>query len=405
MRSPSALASLGVSFCGFDLPHPFLLAATPASRNGEMISRAFEMGWAGAVWKTIGQVPGVPNPKVSPAYHSLRWNHHIWCFENIDLGNPTPLDETLREISRVKAWFPDRLLVVSLRGDEAPRQWQELAIVAQQAGADMLELMVSCPHDASDNLTTDQTMTHTVSTVTRWIQAVASLPVMVKISPNTSDARLLARAAKGAGAQAISAANTIRCLAGVDLDTLVPLPSVGEHSCFGGCSGPALKPIVLQIVAELAMDPFLGLPLSAIGGVSDWRDAVEYLLVGATTVQVGTAVMLNGYRILEDLLSGLSNFLEQKGFSSCRDLIGHSIQYLTGQPQLSREHVVKARIVEEKCVRCLRCYVACRDGAHQAIEVGEDRLPWVDESRCVGCALCQQTCPVPGAVRMVQPAL
>ncbi len=392
---------LSIEFCGIRFKNPFMVAPSPSTHSGDQVRRAFDHGWAGVVWKTLGSIAGVDHPKVSPCYAHLNPNGPLSGFENIDLGNDVPLEQSLKEIAGVKKDYPDSVLIVSIRGEKSEEKWKDLARRTEDTGADMLELMFSCPHDIADSQEGEGEVGRLARRIAEWTREVVRLPIMVKMSPNVTDIRVPARAAKAGGANAISATNTIRCLMGVDLETLRPLPTVGGMSAFGGYSGPAIKPIILRFVAELAKDPKLGLPISAIGGVASWADAVEYLLLGASTVQVGTAGMFYGFRIIDDLLSGLENFMEAKGFASLSEMIGKSLPYITTQPSLDRNHKVKARPNLDKCVKCLRCYVACQDGAYMAIDIGDERTPVVSEEKCQGCSLCHLICPVEGAMEMV----
>ncbi len=391
---------LNIHFCGIKFANPFIVAASPSTHSGDMVRRAFDHGWSGVVWKTLGAITGVDRPKVSPCYAHKGRNEQLQCFENIDLGNEVPLEQSFREISEVKRDYPGSVLIISIRGENDEKKWKELSKRAEDAGADMLELMFSCPHDIADSQEGEGEIGRQAKAITAWVRETIRIPIMVKMSPNVTDIRIPARAAKAGGADAISATNTIRSILGIDLKTLRPLPTVGGMSAFGGYSGPAIKPIILRMVAELARDPKLGLPLSAIGGVVSWMDAVEYMLLGATTVQVGTATMFYGFRMIDDLLSGMENFLREKGFSSVAELIGLSLPYITTQPALDRNSLLRAKPDPEKCVKCLRCYVACRDGAYQAIQVGLERTPQVLEDRCSGCSLCTHVCPSPGAMEM-----
>jgi dihydropyrimidine dehydrogenase (NAD+) subunit PreA len=392
---------LSVDFCGLRFKNPFLVAPSPSTHCGDQVRRAFDYGWAGVVWKTLGVISGVEHPKVSPCYAKVGTDHLLEGFENIDLGNDVPLEVSLAEIAGVKRDYPDSVLIVSIRGEREERRWKDLARRVEDSGADIIELMFSCPHDIADSQEGEGEIGSLAKRITEWTREVVRTPLMVKMSPNVTDIRVPARAAKAGGADAISATNTIRCLMGIDLKTLRPLPSVAGYSAFGGYSGPAIKPIILGLVAELAKDPKLGLPISAIGGVVSWVDAAEYLLVGARTVQVGTAGMYYGFRIIEDLVSGLENFLAEKGFASVAELIGLSLPYLTTQPSLDRGYKVKPKLNSHRCIGCLRCYVACRDGGYMAMEVGPERMPLIDEEKCQGCSLCSLTCPVEGALEMV----
>jgi dihydropyrimidine dehydrogenase (NAD+) subunit PreA len=392
---------LSIEFAGIRFANPFVLAASPSTHSGEQVRRALDYGWSGVVWKTLGTITGVEHPKVSPCYAYSGTYKRLNGFENIDLGNDMPLYRSFQEIQRVKKDYPSSVVIVSIRGETSEEKWKELAFRAEDAGADILELMFSCPHDIADNPDSEGDIGRQAETITRWTKETVHIPVMVKMSPNVTDVRVPARAAKAGGADAISATNTIRSLLGVDLETLRPVPTVGGMSTLGGYSGPAIKPIILRIVAELAGDAKLSLPISAIGGVVSWRDALEYLLLGAGMVQVGTAAMLYGFKIVEGLLSGLENFLTAKGFSSVSEIRGLSLPYLTTHARLDRGASLKAKLNPDKCTHCLRCHVACRDGAYQAIEIVSERSPVILEEKCRGCSLCTIVCPSEGAIEMV----
>jgi len=395
--------SLETEFCGFKLINPFLLAPTPMTASADMIERAFDCGWAGAVWKTIGIVSGVASPKVSPRYVALRDDgHDLFGFENIDLGNARSYDDSFLEMERVKERFPRHMIVASIRGESDSKAWQELAVRADQAGADALEAMFSCPHDTEHgSQSANENWGRTMGQIAEWIRAVSSLPLTVKMSPNVADMRFQARIAASCGVTGVSVANTVRCLGGVDLDTLRPIPTVDGFSTFGGYSGPAIKPIILRFVAELASDSQCGVAISGVGGISSWRDAVEYLLLGASSLQIGTGAMVYGQRIIDDLLDGLIQFMVRHEFERVPDLVGASLPYLVAHQELDRQHRVMPQIDLATCSGCGRCYVACADGGESAIRFGPDRVPAVESETCSGCGLCAQVCPVQGCIDMV----
>jgi len=281
--------------------------------------------------------------------------------------------------------------------------WQELTVRCQEAGASALELNFSCPHggipgkQVGSEIGQDPQVT---KQITGWVKELAKVPVWVKLTPNITDITIPGNAAKAAGADAITAINTIRALIGINLDTLEPYPSVKGCSAFGGYSGPAVKPIALRYVAELARG--VGLPVSGVGGINNWRDAAEFILAGATTLQVCTAVMFNGYEIINELLDGLTGFMEDKGFSSIEEFRGLVLPKLSGVTELDTSWRVISEIDRTTCVKCNLCYVACRDAGYQAIEIREDRLPYTLEDKCTGCSLCMQVCPVWDCITMKQ---
>ena len=388
---------ISVDFCGFHLENPFLLSAAPPTTTGEMIQRAFDAGWAGAVTKTLALKP---TPNVEPRFASLHWEGSMIGFENIEQISHRELEVWLSEIQEIKQKYPHKLLVASLMAPAVRDEWHELIQKVQSAGPDMIELNLSCPHMAEKGIGSsigqDPSLT---GDVVKWVKEVAEVPVMVKLTPNVTDIISIGVAAKNYGADALSAINTVLGFMGIDLDTMEPKPSVNGFSAFGGISGPCVKPIALRIAVQLAKGT--GLPLSAIGGISNWRDAAEFLLCGATTLQLCTAVMCGGYGIVEDLKIGLSNYLYEKGFSSVKELIGQALPKIrAGLADLDFSYKAVAEIDKAKCVKCDLCYVSCRDAGYDAIKLDEERLPTVDEEKCDGCSLCQRVCPVLGCVKM-----
>jgi dihydropyrimidine dehydrogenase (NAD+) subunit PreA len=241
--------------------------------------------------------------------------------------------------------------------------------------------------------------------VTEWVKEATSLPVIVKLTPNVTSITPPARAAVKGGADALSLINTINSLMGVDLDTMIPQPNVNGMAAHGGYCGPAVKPIALNMVSELARDAEVNIPISGIGGIGNWRDAAEFILLGSTTVQVCTAVMHYGYRIVEDMIDGLSNYLDEKGFKSVTEIIGRSVPRVTDWGSLDLHYKTVAHIDHSKCIQCNLCHIACEDGAHQCIpftQIDGRRFPIIDKQECVGCNLCYLVCPSPGCISMVR---
>ncbi|MCL1594931.1 MAG: NAD-dependent dihydropyrimidine dehydrogenase subunit PreA [Actinomycetia bacterium] len=398
------MADLSVNMCGIDSPNPFWLASAPPTNTGDQIARAFDAGWGGAVWKTLGE----PIENVYSRYSSIDVNgQKIVGLNNIELITDRSLEMNLIEIEEVKRRYPDHAVVVSLMVESNADAWDEIIKQVEQAGADGIELNFGCPHGMSERgmgAAVGQVPDYTCD-ITGWAKASATVPVLVKLTPNITDIRMAARAAKNGGADGVSLINTINSITGVDLDNFVPRPVVGDKSSHGGYCGPAVKPIALNMVASIAADPFTeGLPISGIGGIATWQDVAEYILLGSTTIQVCTAVMHYGYRIVEDMAEGLSNYLDSKGMASVNELRGLSVAKVTDWQDLDINYVVKADIDQDKCIHCGLCYVACQDGAHQAIgaERSEDDKTnvWIIEDACVGCNLCSLVCPVQGCITM-----
>jgi dihydropyrimidine dehydrogenase (NAD+) subunit PreA len=283
--------------------------------------------------------------------------------------------------------------------------WHEIVKRSQDTGCDGFELNFGCPHGMSERgmgAAMGQVPEYTCM-VTEWVKEVSEIPVIVKLTPNVTNIIPPGKAAQNGGADAVSLINTINSIMGVDIDTMIPYPNVNGMAAHGGFCGPAVKPIALNMVSELRRDAEFNIPISGIGGISNWRDAVEFMLLGAGTVQVCTAVMHYGYRIVEDMIDGLNNYLDEKGFASVNDIIGASAGRITDWGNLDLNYDVKAHVNVENCIRCNLCYVACEDGAHQSFdfqEVDGLRYPHVIESECVGCNLCYLICPSPGAITM-----
>jgi len=444
--------SLAVDFAGIRSPNPFWLASAPPTNSGEQIMRAFDAGWGGAVWKTIGE----PIVNVSSRYSSIDWNgQRMMGFNNIELISDRPLIDNLREISEVKKRYPRHAVVASLMVESKREAWHTIVAQAEDAGADGLELNFGCPHGMSERgmgSAVGQVPEYT-EMITAWVKEKARTPVIVKLTPNISDIRVIARAAKRGGADAVSAINTINSITGIDLDTLVPRPNVDGKSSHGGYCGPAVKPIALNMVEQVASDPEAALPISGIGGIAAWQDAAEFILLGCGTVQVCTAAMHYGYRIVEDMIDGLTGWMAQKGFAAIEDFRGASVPRVAEWKHLNLSYKIVARIDTAKCIGCELCYIACWDGAHQCIHLdraagpidGHDpemhvkpavveartrasiavtpipkldhlagtqadgksttplaRIPRVDETECVGCNLCSLVCPVDECITMVE---
>jgi dihydropyrimidine dehydrogenase (NAD+) subunit PreA len=388
---------ISVDFCGFHLENPFMLSSAPPAANIEMIQRAFDAGWGGAVTKTLALTA---TQNVMPRFASLRSEGKMIGFENIEQITDRELEEWLPGIRKTKQKYPNNLLVASLMAPAVPDEWHKLVQKVQSAGPDMIELNLSCPHMAEGGIGSAIGQDPRLAgDVTKWVKEVAEVPVMVKLTPNVTDIISIGNAAKRNGADALSAINTVLSMTGIDLDTMEPKPSVKGLSTFGGFSGPSVKPISLRIAVQLAKG--VGLPLSSIGGITTWRDAAEFLMCGATTMQLCTAVMWKGYGIIEDLTTGLSNYLYEKDIGSVKEIIGHALPKIYDSlGDLDFAHKVVFEIDKTKCIKCGLCYVACRDGGYDAIELDEERVPTVDEEKCDGCSLCMHVCPVWDCVKM-----
>ena len=384
---------------GIQSPNPFWLASAPPANSGRQIQRAFEAGWGGAVWKTLG----VPIQNVSSRFagHTIR-GVQAAGFSNIELITDRPLETNLREITETKKLFPKNPIIVSLMV-ETEVEWREIIKKSIDAGADGLELNFGCPHGMCERGMGSAVGQEPAinERITGWAVKYSTVPVLVKLTPNVGNIVPHGLAARRGGAHGVSLINTIKSIVGVDIDRFIPLPRVGNMSTNGGYCGAAVKPIALHMVAALAREKQFGLPISGIGGISNWRDAVEFILLGSSTVQVATEVMLRGYNIVEDMTDGLQEYMRTHGFDRIDQMVGKAIPAYTEWGDLDMNYETVAKIDADKCIGCQLCVAACHDGAHQCIHPQQDtRVPHVDEAECVGCNLCQIVCPVPECITM-----
>lgn len=384
------MADLSIDFVGMHFPNPFMLASAPPTRTAEMIKRAFDAGWGGAVTKSIALDPA---EDLQPRLQPLRHRKRNIGMENVELTTQLTVEDWQQEIADIKAVYPDRPLWASIMDAPVGENWQRLAESMQEAGADALELNVSCPHGMPSKgmgafIGQNAELT---GQVVSWVKKVSKVPVVVKLTPNVTDISFVAQAAKDNGADALCTINTVLGLIGVDLDTLTPVPSVGGVSTYGGYSGPGIKPIALRCVAQIAKAT--GLPVSGLGGLSTWQDVVEIMAVGASTVQVCTAVMWKGYYIIEKLLPGLENYLDSKGFTNLNPIIGAALPKIVEFPQMPLAPRARAS-VDDTCNGCLLCVTACSDGGFQAITGIKGEIVTIDGDKCDGCGLCAMVCPL-----------
>jgi dihydropyrimidine dehydrogenase (NAD+) subunit PreA len=439
------LADLRTNFAGIKSPNPFWLASAPPTNSGEQIMRAFDAGWGGAVWKTIGE----PVTNVSSRYSSVDWGaERMMGLNNIELISDRTVEVNLREMAEVKRRYPKHAVIASLMVESTREAWHEIVKRAEDAGADGLELNFGCPHGMNERgmgSAVGQVPEYT-ERITAWVKEAARTPVLVKLTPNVTDIRTIARAARQAGADGLSAINTINSITGIDLDTFMPRPNVDGKTSHGGYCGPAVKPIALNMVQQILSDDGTT-PVSGIGGVGNWYDAAEFLLMGCTSVQVATAAMHYGYRIVQEMIDGLSEWMDSHGFATIDDFRGKSLTNVTEWQHLNLNYKIVARIDEALCIGCQLCHIACWDGAHQCIHMDRvsgvvdgpvelhakpkefgrerivttpitkldppkvhtgpysttlERIPRVDETECVGCNLCSLVCPVDQCITMVE---
>ena len=390
-------AALKTELCGIPLENPFLLSSSVVASTYDMCARAFEAGWAGAAFKTICAFDiHEASPRFS-AIHSA--NGDIVGFKNIEQLSDHGVAENMDIFCRLKKNYPHKFLLASIMGRN-DAEWGELAHLCQENGADAIELNFSCPNMMEDGLGSDiGQIPELVERFTAATKRGTTLPVLAKLTPNVARMSPAAVAAKRGGADGLAAINTIKSIVGVNPHTYVSSPAVKGGSAVGGYSGNAVKPIALRFIAELGQNPGLsGMHISGMGGVETWRDALEFLLLGAGSIQVTTAVMQYGYRIIDDLKSGLNYYLRDKGFSQVGEIVGLGLDTVSESTEaIARDSIVYPKFLRKNCLGCGRCEISCADGGHQAIRLNEKRQPILDPKRCVGCHLCLLVCPA-GAI-------
>lgn len=398
------MIDLSTNCGGIKSPNPFWLASAPPTNSAYQVCKAFEQGWGGAVWKTIGE----PVMNVCNRYGGYDYNgQKLIGLNNIELISDRPIEVNFKEIKETKRLFPDRAVVVSLMVESKKETWHEIVKRTIDTGCDGIELNYGCPHGMSERGMGSAVgqVPEYCKMITEWVMEISTIPVLVKLTPNVSNIVYPARAAKAANASGISLINTINSIIGIDLDTFEIKPSVAGKGGHGGYAGAAVKPIALHLVSQVARDKEVNLPISAIGGITNWKDAVEFILLGASSVQVCTAVMHYGFRIVNDMIEGITNWMETKGFTSIEDFRGQSLPHLDDFGNFNLLHKTVARIDQKKCIHCNLCYIACEDGAHQCIDlipVNGHNKTVVRENDCVGCSLCSLVCPVESCISMVR---
>ena len=388
---------LSITFLGVKFPNPFCLSSSPVGNDYDMCKKAYDTGWGGVVFKTIGPKSYVIN-EVSPRFDVLNKEAEPFVgFKNMEQIAEHSLEENLADLARLKKEYPDKVLIASIMGND-DESWEDLARKVTEAGADMIEMNLSCPQMTSHAMGSD--VGTNPELCKRYCQAVkrgSKLPMMAKMTPNITDMVDVAKACLEGGADGISAINTIKSICNVDLDKKIGMPIVNGKSSISGYSGKAVKPVALRFIQQLRT-AIPNIEISGIGGIETWEDAAEFILVGARTLQVTTAIMQYGYRIVEDLNNGLMHYMEEQHVEHLEDLVGLANKNIIPAENLDRDYIVYPEIDLDKCVGCGRCYISCYDGAHQAMEWDENkRRPHCNHDKCVGCLLCGHVCPV-GAI-------
>lgn len=396
VKSEELTADLSMEFCRVKCENPFFLSSSVVASGYEMCANALRAGWGGIVYKTIGFIK--PD-EVSPRFDAIgKESTPFVGFKNLEQISDHPLKENLEILRKLKEDFPTKIIVSSImRSTE--EEWTELARLSEEAGCDIIECNFSCSQMVGEGLGSDVGQNpKLVRAYTSAAKRGTKLPVLAKMTPNIGNMEVPAIAAKEGGADGIAAINTVKSLTRIDLDTMVSFPSVNGKCSVSGYSGKAVKPIALRFIHDMAVCPELsGMPLSGIGGIESWHDALEFIALGCENIQITTAVMQYGYRIIDDLISGTKAYLKAHRMSLLSELTGSALKNVVPADDLDRGTVVYPLFSKERCVGCGRCYISCMDGGHQAIVIGENRKPHLTGGKCVGCLLCSLACPT-GAI-------
>jgi dihydropyrimidine dehydrogenase (NAD+) subunit PreA len=388
------MPSLSIKFCGITCENPFFLASSAVCTNYEMVARAFDMGWAGVFYKTIC-VQDIH--EVSPRFDAVKNGTSFAGFRNMEQLSENPVDVDFDILHRLKQNYPTKVVVASIMG-QTEEQWIELAKMAEDAGVDAVELNFSCPQMRLAGMGSDVGQNaELVTFYTAYVKRSVKIPVIAKMTPNITQINEPAMGAYFAGVDAISAINTIKSV------TMSPQSAVSEKQTVSGYSGRAVKPIALRYIYEMAANTIMkNVELSGIGGIETWRDALEFIQLGCRNVQVCTAVMEYGYRIIDDLILGMQNYMAERDLDSMESLVGEQLPNFSLPHDLDRETIVYPKIDRERCIGCGRCYTSCMDGGHQAISFDSDsRQPHIVGTKCVGCHLCRLVCPT-GAIALTK---
>jgi dihydropyrimidine dehydrogenase (NAD+) subunit PreA len=385
---------LGIEFCGIPCENPFFLSSSVVASNYEMVAKAFDMGWAGVAFKTIGVF--VPD-EVSPRFTTIRKEGNSFIgFKNIEQISDHTLEENLEYLKRLKENYPTKIIIASILGQNE-EEWTYLARRMTEVGADIIECNFSCPHMTGEGLGSDVGQNpELVAKYTAATRKGTHLPILAKMTPNIGNMEIPAIAAMENGATGIAAINTIKSIMNVHLDDFSSEPQVEGKSCVGGYSGKTVKPIALRFINDMKKHPKLKeVPISGMGGIETWRDGAEFIALGCENLQITTSVMQYGYRIIDDLIDGLSTYLGEMGFGSVQEMVGMALPKLVQAEQLNRHSISYPKFHRDQCIGCGRCYLSCYDGGHQAIEMDENKeQPILKAKQCVGCHLCAVVCPV-----------
>lgn len=388
---------LSVNYLGVKCQNPFFLSSSPVGGNYDMVRKCYETGWAGCFFKTVGIFVA---DECSPRFDQTNKEGLPWLgFKNMEQISDKPTELNFEYMYRLVRDYPEHVTVATIMGS-SEEEWKQLAKMCDEAGVPLIEGNFSCPQMTSHAMGSD--VGTNPELVKKYCEAVTSttkIPFIAKMTPNITSMEVPARAALEGGAAAVSCINTIKSISNIDFENMTAMPVVNGKSSISGYSGAAVKPIALRFCANLLQDEIVGKrDLSGIGGIETWKDAAEFLALGCKTVQVTTAIMQYGYRIVEDMINGLAHFMDERGYDNLEQFIGCALPNIIPAEDLNRDFRLLPKFDDKKCVGCGRCYVSCYDAAHQAIDWNEKkRRPELNDN-CVGCHLCLNVCPVQGCI-------
>lgn len=384
---------LSIEYLGVECPNPFFLSSSPVGGNYDMVAKSLDTGWGGVFFKTVGIFVA---DECSPRFDIVKKEDTPWLgFKNMEQISDKPTERNFEFLKRLKKDYPDKVIVASIMGS-SDEEWRQLAQMCDDAKVDLIEGNFSCPQMTSHAMGSDVgTNPDLVRAYSKAVSETTKIPFIAKMTPNITDMVLSGRAAIEGGSKGLSAINTVKSITNIDLENMTAMPVVDGKSSISGYSGAAVKPIALRFIANMAQDPILkDIPLSGIGGIETWRDCLEFLLLGCRNLQVTTAIMQYGYRIVEDMANGLMHWMGEHGYNHLDEFIGKAVGNVIPAEELNRDYKILPKFDTDKCVGCGRCYISCYDGGHQAIDWDENtRRPSLNDE-CVGCHLCLNVCPV-----------
>ena len=390
---------LHITFCGIPCENPFFLASSAICTNYEMVARSFDAGWAGVFYKTICMQEIHETSPRFDAMHNNATHGDFYGFRNMEQLSENSVETDFDILRRLKQNYPTKVVIASIMGQDE-QEWIKLAKMAEEAGCDAVELNFSCPQMKYKGMGSDVGQSpELVNTYTACVKSSVKIPVIPKMTPNITHISEPAMACIEAGADAISAINTIKSV------TMTAGSEVAGQRTISGYSGRGVRPIALRHILELAQmrdSSNSQFELSGIGGIETWRDALEFIQLGCDNVQVCTAVMQYGYRIIDDLILGLQRYMAKRGITQLSQLVGEQLPKFLNPDNLDRDTIIYPKFNKDLCVGCGRCEVSCSDGGHQAIVFDHDtRRPRLVGTKCVGCHLCRLVCPA-GAIGMTK---